>query len=157
MPSQGIAGWGMHLFSNKKKKLTADLFQAVIHGDEIAVKNALFPEADLNALDAEGLTLLRHAIRNKKLAIMGLLLGHGARPTPECAAALAHWAQRADRSRRFECPNHRGELLRVRTAIRLLDQYGAPWDVAVKSISSGDTSRTAILHVMPGCLSEQPR
>lgn len=146
---------GFFLGQKEKKKLTAALFEAVISGDEVAVRQALRPGVDINALDADGLTLLRHAIRQKKLAVMGLLLGGGAKPTPECAGAVAHWVARADRARRFEHANHRNELLRVKTAVRLMNQYDTPWDTPVKSISSGDTPRTAIVHLLPGCFTLQ--
>lgn len=144
-------------FSGKKKQRTAALWDAVLSGDERLVGAALVPGVDVNACDADGLTLLRHAIRQQKLAIMGLLLEWGARPTPECAAAVAHWVARADRSRRFGVRNHRSEMLRARTAVRLMNQYQTPWDTYVKTISSGDTPRVAISYLLPGCFSEQPQ
>ncbi len=145
----------MGLFSSKNKKHTAALLEAVAAGNEQAVLQALRSGGDVNGRDAEGLTCLRHAIRNERLAIMALLLDSGAKPTADCAGAVAHWAERADRARRHGSANSRGALLRVRTAVRLMDQHQAPWDETIKSIGSGDSIRTAILHVIPGCLSEQ--
>jgi len=47
--------------------------------------------------------------------------------------------------------------MRVKTAVRLMEMHHAPWDGSIKSLGSGDSVRQALIHVLPGCLSEQPR
>lgn len=97
----------------------------------------------------DGLTPLRHALREENLALLGVLLRHGVTLDAEAVGAVALWAERAARAQRH---GKSTADMKVKLAIKLMDKHQAPWDLGIPSLGSGDSARVAINHVFPGCL-----
>lgn len=139
-------------WSKKKKKATQDLWKAIAEGSLSEVRLAVETGAKLSQKNPDGHGVLRLAIRMENLPVLDYLLRSGARPDGECAGAMALWVERADRARRHGKKGASAALLRARMALKLLEQYHAPWDEGIPGLGSGDSARIAINHILPGCL-----
>lgn len=135
-------------------RLQKQLWQALESGDSRAAEVCLSQGVSPNLKREDGLTPLRHALREENLALLGILLRYGVTLDAEAVGAVALWAERADRSLRHGHSDALCKIGRVKMAISLMDRHQAPWDLGIPSLGSGDSARVAINHVFPGCLAE---
>lgn len=136
------------------REIHKEFWQALEKGDSRAAEACLSRGANPNAKRPDGITPIRHALREENLALLGVLLRYGADLDAEAVGAVALWAERADRSSRHGHADALCKVGRAKMAISLMDRHHAPWDLGIPSLGSGDSARVAINHVFPGCLAE---
>lgn len=137
----------------RKERAVAAFWKALEAGDARGVEAALGQGASANdRRPRDGMTPIRHALREEHLAVVAILLRHEACLDAEAVGSMALWAERAQRSLRHGHPHGQLMVNKARLAIQLMNQNQAPWDLGVPSLGSGDSARFAINHVFPGCL-----
>ena len=129
-----------------------EFWRALEACDSRAVEALLEKGASPHWKRKDGLTPLRHALREENLALLGVLLQHGVALDAEAVGAMALWAERAERAQRHGKPDAAMRVGKAKLAIGLMDKHQAPWDLGIPSLGSGDSARVAINHVFPGCL-----
>lgn len=137
----------------RKERAVAALWKALETGDARGVEDALSQGACANdRRPGDRMTPIRHALREEHLAVVAVLLRHGAGLDAEAVGSMALWAERAQRGLRHGHPQGQLMVNKAKLAIQLMNQHQAPWDLGVPSLGSGDSARFAINHVFPGCL-----